>query len=475
MKGFNFYTYPEQAINSLPSNMRTLMSINNPFGMEIDDDGLPKYSPDRNNITAYHMYNLGLTDKLPDPEDTHTPFFRTPSYYAEKERQNRENANTFPQFDPPAFKQDDYPKLAAANTGTKTDAGMPPLVTPHASPNRKQTSSSPWEGLFKTMGQAWLQLNPAATTEDIREAFGHDNTGTVSQTPVNPLPKQSQAQTGAQTGSGMNPSGFNATPQTARAASVNPDNPDCLPLETAYMPPASKKGIPPSEYHPVSRELTRDINQALTRQFGCKPYGIDHAQISKWEGGNQRSTYVPWWEGAVGNKSGITVGSGVDFGQKNMNSLKRMQLPDDIIDVLKDRLGLIQGAAKQFNKNNPHTFSWDQIDKINGGAFLMHSIDAIRDWDRRILKARTLYPNAPLFHEMTSPQQTLVFSRYYHQGTSWPDNTSNQSIFNAIRENNWEKVRQHWDNLKNHYEKNGPEWKHKRFRDEYDYFWPPEE
>lgn len=89
MKGFNFYTYPEQAINSLPLNMRTSMRINNPFGMEIDDDGLPKYSPDRKNITAYHMYKLGLTDKLPDPEDTHTPFFRTPSYYEEKAEKER--------------------------------------------------------------------------------------------------------------------------------------------------------------------------------------------------------------------------------------------------------------------------------------------------------------------------------------------------------------------------------------------------
>ncbi len=66
------------------------MNPNNLFGMEIDDDGLPKYSPDRKNIAAYHMYKLGLTDKLPDPEDTHTPFFRTPSYYEEKARRERQ-------------------------------------------------------------------------------------------------------------------------------------------------------------------------------------------------------------------------------------------------------------------------------------------------------------------------------------------------------------------------------------------------
>lgn len=66
------------------------MNPNNPFGMEIDDDGLPKYSPDRKNIAAYHMYKLGLTDKLPDPEESHTPFFRTPSWYEEKARRERQ-------------------------------------------------------------------------------------------------------------------------------------------------------------------------------------------------------------------------------------------------------------------------------------------------------------------------------------------------------------------------------------------------
>ena len=87
------------------------MNPNNPFGMEIDDDGLPKYSPDRKNIAAYHMYKLGLTDKLPDPEDTHTPFFRTPSYYEEKAEKERlslirlSNRNLFNQM--PVCRQPD--------------------------------------------------------------------------------------------------------------------------------------------------------------------------------------------------------------------------------------------------------------------------------------------------------------------------------------------------------------------------------
>lgn len=363
------------------------MTQTNPFGFDIDDDGLPKYSPDRNNVTTYHMYKLGMTDTLPDPEDTHTPFFRTPSYVREKEEQSRQNGHTLSGFGTPSFNKTSCPDLAGANTGSRYVAGVPPVAKPAqpTSTNTNETRQSGippdfWEKTIHTMGQAWLQLNPTATADDIRAAFGTGNTGTVSNTPAYPVPEQTQAQTKMQTTASqpVRPEAFRQADEN-KPAPVNPDNPNCEPLETAYQPKSNKRGILPEEYHPVTREFTRDINNALTQKFGCKPYGIDHAQISEWEGGNKRHTYVPWKEGSIGNHSGITVGSGVDFGQKDMNTLKRMQLPDDIVSVLKDRLDLRQGAAKTFNHNNPYTFTWEQIDKINRGAMLMHSEEAVRD------------------------------------------------------------------------------------------------
>ena len=76
------------------------MNTDNPFGMEMDEDGLPEYSPDRKNMTAYHMVRPGLTDKLPDPEKTHTPFFRTPSYDEEKaERERKKEAGSIPEIE----------------------------------------------------------------------------------------------------------------------------------------------------------------------------------------------------------------------------------------------------------------------------------------------------------------------------------------------------------------------------------------
>ena len=264
------------------------MTFTAAFGQETDDDGLPKYSPDRKNITAYHMYKLGMTDKLPDPEDTHTPFFRTPSYYREKELKAETETASYPKLDSQPSVGLEFPKLAQANTGTRLDAGVPPLTKPDAFANRDAGESSPLKKLFDTMGQAYLQFNNSATAEDIQYYNGSAGQGKPENnafaTPSTVQPKPSRQATVQQNQPAQ------AQPSvTGQATPVNPDNPDCLPRETAYEP---KKDDPKNPY-PFTRELTHDINRALTEKLGCKPYGIDFAQISEWEGGNQNQTYVP--------------------------------------------------------------------------------------------------------------------------------------------------------------------------------------
>ena len=443
------------------------MNGNNTYDEELDDDGLPKYAPDGKNIAAYQMYKLGMTDKLPDPEDTHTPFFRTPSYYREKEMKAEANPMTLSLQNSQPIREMEFPKLAQANTGTRYDAGMPPLVNSASRPGNAETSASFWENFFNTMGQFSLQFNNAATADDIRHYSNQNrqesrvNDGTSSPVTKNPVPS-------------AKPAAFAAAPsdgpiQTRQAKPVNPDNPYCLPRETAFEP---DKGDPKNLY-PFTRELTHDINRALTEKLGCKSYGIDFARISGWEGGNKNQSYVPWKEGSTGNNSGVTVGSGVDFGQKNLQTLKRMGLSDELIAKLQNHIGLRQGAAKSYNNKNPLTFTWEEIDQINRGASLMHAEEAIRHWDKRVQQSRPLYPNAPLFHEMTSPQQTLVFSRYYHQGSGWIQ--KHPELFNSILENNWDRVSEHWGRLIKENSKNGNKWKTDRLYNEYKYFWPDKE
>ena len=61
---------------------------------------------------------------------------------------------------------------------------------------------------------------------------------------------------------------------------------------------------------------------------------VDIVEISNYEG-NELKGYVP---DAKGSKSGVTIGSGLDLGDRNINDLKG--LPQEIIDKLEPFLGL---------------------------------------------------------------------------------------------------------------------------------------
>ena len=94
---------------------------------------------------------------------------------------------------------------------------------------------------------------------------------------------------------------------------------------------------------------------------------------------------------------------------------------------------------------------------------------SISDWDSRIALLRKTNPNAPFFHEMNSTQQTIVFSRYYHQGPGWIGKTANRPMFEAMKRNDWEAVNRQIQGLVNRLEKSGPRWLWTRFSKEMEF------
>ena len=550
------------------------MNPNNPFGMEIDDDGLPKYSPDRKNIAAYHMYKLGLTDKLPDPEDSHTPFFRTPSYYAEKaQRERQQEAGLNPTFEgeqarpdplgsdmpdlykgrpfdvggegvnPPASGQKPFVPDTNAPYGQMGQAGQqekdvpfgqqvekgqnspapldtkafgrqvlehifgerrPPYQNPApdfrlsgqtapapireepaapaqtegtAAPVRSQpvqrqqhvsrpaqvptqpenttprpsgtagtgdTAHTPSlaENVMNTVNQAFGQFNNAATEDDIREVYGY------------PKSQGSSGQTTNKTGS---------------SAQTAPASPDCSPLPTTPIKPANpilKKG-----WRLISEQMSEEVNNELTRKNQCRPIGINSRQISIYEGGSYKRAYVPYSaKTAKGNRSGVTIGSGFDLGQrKHPDELRAMGLPESLVQKYAPYLGKQKMDAVNFLKNHPLKLSQDEIDTVNRCVLIDMGKKAIRHWNAEIDKQRKTWPDAPYFHEMNTDQQTIIFSRYYHEGAGWIKR--HPEIHQSIVQNDWESTRQQWDKLIQHYSKK-QQWKADRLKKEYDYLWP---
>lgn len=71
-------------------------------------------------------------------------------------------------------------------------------------------------------------------------------------------------------------------------------------------------------------------------------YSIDFGFIASLEGGPFTRGYVP---AAGSSKSGVTIGTGFDLGQRTIGDLRQLQLPADLVALLSPYLGLIRGAA----------------------------------------------------------------------------------------------------------------------------------
>ena len=70
---------------------------------------------------------------------------------------------------------------------------------------------------------------------------------------------------------------------------------------------------------------------------------------------------------------------------------------------------------------------------------------------------------------MTSPQQTIIFSRYYNEGQGWMKNhpVSHQSILRNV----WDTAGQQWYEQSQRYKDSGQRWKGDRFSQEHEFLW----
>ena len=672
------------------------MNPNNPFGMEIDDDGLPKYSPDRKNIAAYHMYKLGLTDKLPDPEDTHTPFFRTPSYYEEKARRERqaqaglsttfegEQARPDPPgsdmtdlykgrpFDvggegvnPPASRQKPFVPDTNAPYGQMGQAGQQEKEAPFGQQVEKGQNSQPpldtkafgREVLGRIFGEVkpvvpnggldgGLQKQPFSGTGRMGEPQqyaspkepvspespdtpekGVDWSGQASPSesrtrPVElnramPLPVQAdekgsnmslprvdEAIRAIQGKSDMpdmsarvsdlrNPAGYRtlelksgerekdegpwssglfpllffrpeligkgrlsvgeieaaglssmeevpvqyAEPAKEEApgwmngdsfvagsqeqgdvlpdgdfsvegleapsagggrkkgfesvfANDNTANPGFAPMQVAIIDP---KELPiRGDRREVSIDMTHDINSRLTRLNRGWPIGINFTVLSRLEGGSNPRANLPIAKKELdlerrlieqdrkngtnlakttkwANRSGVTIGSGFDLGQTSVDEMRGMGFPESLIGKCAPYIGKKRVAADDELRKKPLILTHEEIDFVNHTVMLDKAQKSISDWDSRIALLRKTNPNAPFFHEMNSTQQTIVFSRYYHQGPGWINKTANRPMFEAMKKNDWATVNRQLQGLVNRLEKSGPRWLWTRFTNELEF------
>jgi hypothetical protein len=99
------------------------------------------------------------------------------------------------------------------------------------------------------------------------------------------------------------------------------------------------------------------------------PENIDFKFLSDLEGGSKTTGYVP----AAGvSKSGVTIGTGFDLGQRKESDLTALGLDATLVTKLKPYLGLKGKKAQDLLKKQPLTISVANAQKIDKAAKSAH-------------------------------------------------------------------------------------------------------
>lgn len=143
---------------------------------------------------------------------------------------------------------------------------------------------------------------------------------------------------------------------------------------------------------------------------GTSKAGIDWDFISRMEGGQQLSGYIPEDKsGAIIGKSGMTISTGWDVGQMSVDELQTSELSPEIINMAKPFVGLKgEEAARKLLSFGAPTISESQaleIDEYTHGK----TLDAIS----ASYKSAT---GGKEFSDLTSAQQTVTASVGFQYG-----------------------------------------------------------
>jgi LysM repeat protein/GH24 family phage-related lysozyme (muramidase) len=154
---------------------------------------------------------------------------------------------------------------------------------------------------------------------------------------------------------------------------------------------------------------------------------VDFDFIKKREG-FEKDVYVPKGkDGKVLGKSGATVASGFDLGQRNEADLKG--LPSALVTKLKPYLGKKGAAANTYVTNNPLSLTEAEANTINTFA-KKQEIDRVKeDWDNS--------SSTKDFKELTKEQATVVASVAFQYG-DLP--TKTPTFWKHVTAGDWDKA-----------------------------------
>lgn len=157
------------------------------------------------------------------------------------------------------------------------------------------------------------------------------------------------------------------------------------------------------------------------------PDQIDYKFLSDLEGGCKTTGYVPV---AALSKSGVTVATGFDLGQRNQSDLTRLGLPMVLVIKLKPYLGKRGKDAVDLLKKSPLIISSEQGKTIDKAVKSVH-----------VQSLKTHYASSPhnaakkAFFDLPAEAQTVITSVSFQYGANL--NVSAPKFWKAASSQDW--------------------------------------
>ena len=185
-------------------------------------------------------------------------------------------------------------------------------------------------------------------------------------------------------------------------------------------------------YEPARNASFADLESlraALNKKFGTS---IIFSALSDFKGGQKLEGYVLVKKnGIVIGRSGVTVATGFDIGQLSVEEIKKYGFSDGVQNKITPYALKIKSVAVDFLKNNPLSITKSEAMEIDYLVKAKHLSSAIDKWNSMKPLSTTS------FIELTPAQQTVIFSRTFHQGVSFPTKTISKEFYTNALNGNW--------------------------------------
>lgn len=158
---------------------------------------------------------------------------------------------------------------------------------------------------------------------------------------------------------------------------------------------------------------------------------IDYKFLSDREGGSKTQGYVP----AVNkSKSGVTIATGFDLGQRSESDLKALGLSSTLVSKLKPYAGIKAKEAQDLLKKKPLVINANQAAEIDKLIKKKHIDDIKQKYNAAIKEGGTKFEDLP------PEAQTVITSVSFQYGTNLK--SAAPKFWGAVTSADWKKTKE---------------------------------